>query len=1068
VPGFGQRTPVDLDVAVIAAQIKASKAAPKARGASGPDATVTLPWLEDETREFDLYEASQFTPEMQAKYSDIRSYRITNPGTDEVIGRMNVSPSGVFAIALDPAGPIQIGHEFKDNGTIEQFIQRLDLKAAQSNFTCAVENAPFSKTKSSQAQRFVNSCFQLGAQLREYDIALTNTFEFADQNSAGSPTLAEVNTAFNNRIAELNAIYEREVAITFVLAAGNDVLVNLTAADPFTDPDDTGVSLTQAENYIEANLSNNAYDIGHGLHSVQLPSGGGGVSFGGLAGVGVVCQTGSKARGYSTVLDDAALVILAHEVGHQFNCNHTNYGCTNTGADRFEPGEGVTIMGTGADCGAADTYGGDIGDFFHAGSISTIVDYIASTGSCFTTTGTTITEPSSDAAQPTGTVLTIPTGTPFYLQGSGNGGVGALTYSWESIDTDLGTSEPPTSTATNTTAPLFRSFAPSAGTDRYFPSLQNVIAGNTNGQFGETLPSVARDINLRLTVRAGGRGIACDLVTVQVINTGSPFDVTSQATPTTWAPTSSQTVTWDPAGTDGGTINVGQVDIFFSADGGTSFPIQLATGVANDGSQAITAPNVTTGEGRVLVRASGGIFYDVNGADIAISSASVCNAAQVPIAPATAVSAPQGDPTLNLSLSPQFGNALTSPILIGINSSSNTSDVFAEDANNPGSCASFNSGNFYELREVYVSTAGTVSFTSTSQGGSSGTFIPTATVFTPSFQETCDGFVGSTRRLSGNTLIGQTFSESLQPNTPYALVGFAGGTGATGTVRVDISSGTLLDGPADPGAGFSYTYAIVDNTGSIVDFDLNSDLSDGSTYPTGQYTVFGVSVENGTNLATFEGGQFTTFEQAALTNTICAAVSTNSVAVTVEAALPVELTSLTATSTTEGNIIEWSTASEVDASHFDVETREASGAWVTIGSSAATSPSGGDYAFVHASAPSGISYYRLNAVDLDGSTELSDIVSTTRESSAAQFALYPNPTGQSTVSLQVSGQSLPDQLRIVVSDAAGRKILEQLVLENESERIPVTLPSRAGLYFVSVYSQTTGALLSTLRSTRTN
>ena len=131
----------------------------------------------------------------------------------------------------------------------------------------------------------------------------------------------------------------------------------------------------------------------------------------------------------------------------------------------------------------------------------------------------------------------------------------------------------------------------------------------------EVLPTVTRAMVFSLVVRdnRSPMGGQTQRATANIIvaNVG-PFKVTSQNALTAWAQNSTQTVTWDVAGTDGNGINVATVNIRLSIDGGVTFPYMLAAGTANDGTEQIVAPDAVSTNCRVMVESVGNIFSSLN------------------------------------------------------------------------------------------------------------------------------------------------------------------------------------------------------------------------------------------------------------------------------------------------------------------------------------------------------------------------------------------------------------------------------------------------------------------------
>jgi hypothetical protein len=412
----------------------------------------------------------------------------------------------------------------------------------------------------------------------------------------------------------VNGIYERDLAIRMELVANNDLIIyTKQGTDPYTN-NNGGLMLSQNQETLDEIIGDANYDIGH-----VFSTGGGGVAY-----LGVTCISGFKAGGVtglsSPTGDPFYVDYVAHEFGHQWGANHSFNGnegsCSGgnrNGSTAYEPGSASTIMGYAGICGSQNLQSNS-DPYFHTISYQEIVNFTQSGAghSCAVTSGTGNLAPAVEA----GPAFTIPAATPFTLCGSATDPDGdALTYAWEQFD--LGPAGHPN--APSGDAPLFRSFNPIDDPCRSFPRLPDVLAGTQT--LGEILPTSARNLNFRLTARdnrSGGGGVDFDTTSLSVVDTAGPFQVTSPDGTTVWTGTELQTVTWDAAGTNLAPVSCSQVDILFSADGGNSFPYLLLGGTPNDGSQLVTAPNLSTDQARVLVRCSDNIFFHISQADFAV------------------------------------------------------------------------------------------------------------------------------------------------------------------------------------------------------------------------------------------------------------------------------------------------------------------------------------------------------------------------------------------------------------------------------------------------------------------
>jgi hypothetical protein len=254
--------------------------------------------------------------------------------------------------------------------------------------------------------------------------------------------------------------------------------------------------------------------------------------------------------------------------------------------------------------------------YFHAYSIQQITNYVKTT-TCQTSVATGNAIPTANA----GADYTIPKGTPFMLTGSATDANGdVLTYDWEQMNAGTSTSTIPS--ATRTTGPAFRSINPSTSPTRYFPQMSTVKTGATSWKW-EVVPTVARTMAFRLTVRdnrAGGPANNSDDMVVTVNGTAGPFTVSAPNTAVSWPGNSTQTVTWNVAGTTANGVNAANVTILMSTDGGNTYPVTLLASTPNDGSQAITVPNTPGSQNRIMVKGANHIFFDISNANFTITS----------------------------------------------------------------------------------------------------------------------------------------------------------------------------------------------------------------------------------------------------------------------------------------------------------------------------------------------------------------------------------------------------------------------------------------------------------------
>ncbi|ARV07413.1 hypothetical protein BTO04_12250 [Polaribacter sp. SA4-10] len=576
---------------------------------------ISLPNEKGELLRFRIKETSNFESNLSLKFPTIKSYSAQGIDDPSSVAKISVGIDGFHAVVYSgKEKTVYIDPYSKDNKDYIVY-KRSDLGKDEKEFECQVEEVVNENLQRDNLARNAND-----GKLRTFRLALVCSGEYAQfhltrQDVPASATDAEkkavVLSAMNTSLTRINGIYERDLSVKMVLVANNEEVIFLDAATDGISDGDPNTMLDEVQAICDTKIGNANYDIGH-IFSVGGD---------GLAGGGVVCVPGQKAKGVtgrSEPVGDAYDVdYVAHEIGHQFGANHTqNNDCNRNNVTAVEPGSASTIMGYAGIC--LPNVQNQSDDYFHSISITEMWNTIQSSANCATLTDTGNSGPIANA----GSDYSIPKSTPFVLKGVATDvdGTSSLTYNWEQIDNEVA-SMPPLST--NTVGPLFRSLPSKVVPNRYLPELATIVAGNTSTTW-EVLPSVARDMSFSFLVRdnnAGGGSTARDDMEVTV-TAAEAFVVLTPNSLVNWDTGSTQTITWNKGTTDIAPINCQNVNIKLSIDGGLTFPITIKSNTPNDGTEDVVIPDNATTTARIMIEAADNIFYNVNSIDFTINSTS--------------------------------------------------------------------------------------------------------------------------------------------------------------------------------------------------------------------------------------------------------------------------------------------------------------------------------------------------------------------------------------------------------------------------------------------------------------
>ena len=573
----------------------------------GESKIISLPLPDGKYYTVSLHQTALFHPGLLKKYPGIQSFTGYGIGDAFSLVKCSIGEDGFHGMIISP----KYGNIFIDpltDATSSDYIvyNKVDYSIDGKNgFECTLSHAntgrPYSQVDAYHAQK--PDCT-----FRKYRLALACTGEYSAFHGG---TIAKVLSAMNTTMTRVSGVYERDLAVSFEIIPDNDKLVFLNGqTDPYSN-NNGGAMLDQNQQTVDNLIGENNYDIGH-----VFSTGGGGI-----ASLQSVCNSGFKAQGVTgssaPVGDPYDIDYVCHEMGHQFNADHTfNNACGGNIADEtaFEPGSGTTIMGYAGVCDPNVQFNSDA--YFHSISLSQISTYITKGfGSvCPVKTNLNNTAPTVSA----GGDKIIPKSTAFELTATASDADGdSLTYCWEQMNNEL-VIHPPLSTYSN--GPSFRSFYPTASPTRVFPQITTIINNSTSKW--EVLPAVARNLDFTVTVRDNHNGGGCfgtDEMSIKVDGSSGPFLVTKPNTALVWTIGNTENITWDVAGTDQVPVNCFAVDIYLSVDGGYTYPYLLASNVPNTGNYTVQVPNYPGTKNRIKVKGYGNVFFDISNTNFTIS-----------------------------------------------------------------------------------------------------------------------------------------------------------------------------------------------------------------------------------------------------------------------------------------------------------------------------------------------------------------------------------------------------------------------------------------------------------------
>ncbi|MFK8005034.1 MAG: PKD domain-containing protein [Saprospiraceae bacterium] len=168
-------------------------------------------------------------------------------------------------------------------------------------------------------------------------------------------------------------------------------------------------------------------------------------------------------------------------------------------------------------------------------------------------------------------------------------------------------------------------------------------------------------------------------------------------------------------------------------------------------------------------------------------------------------------------------------------------------------------------------------------------------------------------------------------------------------------------------------------------------------------------------------------------------------------ALPVEMVSFEALlhNTREEVTLKWTTASELNNSHFELQ-RSLDGNrfdYLNVMAGQGNSNQFQSYSFVDKNPVPGVNYYRLKQVDFDGTQTYSNIVSAKISSESVIASVIPNPVNDRAIVR--FGEKLPERSKLQILSSMGQVLATYLVENTLSQEINLDRFEK-GIYFLRI------------------
>jgi hypothetical protein len=229
--------------------------------ASRNTAVISLPNAAGEIEDFEVVEASNFEPALQARFPEIRAFSGRGITDKYATLKLSISPQGIQTMVFRTE---------KENEFIEAYSQDHSVYAVfnshrnpgQLPWTCGTVDHGLAEGINTQVTN-AGMTARSGGDLKTMRLAQSCNAEYSNYFGATSASqVALVLAAFNATLTRCNGVYEKDLALHLNLISNTTSVIYYTAS---TDPYSTTLSSWNAslQSTLTSVIGDDNYDIGH-------------------------------------------------------------------------------------------------------------------------------------------------------------------------------------------------------------------------------------------------------------------------------------------------------------------------------------------------------------------------------------------------------------------------------------------------------------------------------------------------------------------------------------------------------------------------------------------------------------------------------------------------------------------------------------------------------------------------------------------------------------------------------------------------------------------------------------